>query len=50
MPSSQGALCEEFSAQKSVTEMEHPPYSPDFSSNVFRLFQKIKTALKGLNA
>jgi len=27
--------------------MQHPPYSPDLALNDFRLFPKIKTALKG---
>jgi len=35
-----------FLAQKSVTEMEHPPYSPDLALNDFWLFPKIKSALK----
>jgi hypothetical protein len=36
-----------FLAQKLITEMEHPPYYPDFSTNDLWLFQKIKSALKG---
>jgi hypothetical protein len=38
----------QFLAQKSITEMEHPPYSPDLAPNVFGLFPEIKSALKGL--
>jgi hypothetical protein len=34
-------------AQKSITEMEHLPYSPDLAPNDFWLFLKIKSALKG---
>jgi hypothetical protein len=34
-------------AQESITEMEHPYYSPDLAPNDFLLFPKIKSALKG---
>jgi transposase len=37
----------QFLAQKSITEMEHPPYSPDFAPKNFWLFTKLKSALKG---
>jgi hypothetical protein len=37
----------QFLAQKSVTEMEHSPCSPDVVLNDFCLFPKIKSALKG---
>jgi len=37
----------QFLAQKSITEMEHPPYSPDLALHDFWLFPKIKSALKG---
>jgi hypothetical protein len=37
----------QFLAQKSIIEMEHPLFSPDFALNDFWLFQKIKFALKG---
>jgi len=40
----------EFLAQKSITEMKHPPYSPDLASNDFLLFTEIKSALKGLRS
>jgi hypothetical protein len=36
----------QFLAQKSVTEMEHLPSSPDLTTNNFWLFPKIKHALK----
>jgi hypothetical protein len=36
----------QFLAQKLITEMEHPPYSPDFAPNDLQLFPKIKSALK----
>jgi hypothetical protein len=35
-----------FLALKSITEMEHPPYSPDFIPNDFWPFPKIKHVLK----
>jgi hypothetical protein len=34
-------------AQKSISEMEHPPCSPDLSPNNFWMFPKIISALKG---
>jgi hypothetical protein len=37
----------QFLAQKSITEMEHPPSSPDLAPNDFWLFLKMKCALKG---
>jgi hypothetical protein len=37
----------EFYAKKSITKMDHPPYSPDSATNNFWLFQKLKIALKG---
>jgi len=37
----------QFLVQKSITEMEHPPSSPDLAPNDFWLFPKIKSALKG---
>jgi histone-lysine N-methyltransferase SETMAR len=38
-----------FLAQKSVTEMEHPPYSPDLAPKdlLLPVCPKIKSALKG---
>jgi histone-lysine N-methyltransferase SETMAR len=36
----------QFLAQKSITEIEHPPCSPDLALNDFWLFPKIKSALK----
>jgi hypothetical protein len=33
--------------QKSITGMEHPPYSPHLAPNNFWLFPKIKFAMKG---
>jgi hypothetical protein len=36
----------QFLAQKSITEMEHPPCSPNSAPNDFWLFLKINSALK----
>jgi histone-lysine N-methyltransferase SETMAR len=36
----------QFLAQKSITEMEHPPSSPNLALNDVWLFVKIKCALK----
>jgi hypothetical protein len=37
----------QFLTQKSVSEMEYPPYHPDLSPDDFSLFSEIKSALKG---
>jgi hypothetical protein len=37
----------EFLAKKSITKMDHPPYSPDLAPCNFWLFPKLKNALKG---
>jgi hypothetical protein len=37
-------LLQQFLAQKFITEMEHPPYSPYLASNDFWIFAKIKSA------
>jgi hypothetical protein len=37
----------QFMTQESITEMDHPPCSPDLVPNDFWLFPKIKSALKG---
>jgi hypothetical protein len=40
------ALSSSFGPKKSITEVEHPPYSPDLALNDAQLFP-IKSALKG---
>jgi hypothetical protein len=40
-------LFKQFLAQKSITELEHPPYSPALAPNASWLFPKIMSALKG---
>jgi histone-lysine N-methyltransferase SETMAR len=37
----------QFLAQKLITEMKHPPYSPSLASNYFWLFPKTNCALVG---
>jgi hypothetical protein len=46
-PAHKALSVKQFLAQKSITEMEHPPYSADFAQNYFCLFPKIMSALKG---
>jgi hypothetical protein len=45
-PGHKALSVKQFLAQKSITEMEHPPYLPDFAASDFWLFPKIETALK----
>jgi transposase len=37
----------QFLANKNITVLEHPPYSPDLAPCNFYLFPKIKSVLKG---
>jgi hypothetical protein len=37
----------EFLTKNSIMNLDHPPYSPDLAPCDFRLFPKLKTALKG---
>jgi histone-lysine N-methyltransferase SETMAR len=46
-PAHKARSVKQFLAPKSITEMEHPPSSPDLAPNDFWLFPKIKSALKG---
>jgi hypothetical protein len=46
-PANKVLSVKQFLAQKSITEMEHPPCSSDLAPNDFWLFPEIKTALKG---
>jgi hypothetical protein len=41
------SLTSSFWPRKSVTELEHPPFSSDLAPNDFRLLTKMKFALKG---
>jgi transposase len=44
-PAHKALSVKQFLAQKSITEMEHPPHSSDLAPNYFLLFPKIKSAL-----
>jgi histone-lysine N-methyltransferase SETMAR len=45
-PTHKALSVKQFLVQKSITEIEHPPYSPDLAPNDFWLFSKIEFALK----
>jgi hypothetical protein len=46
-PDHKALSVKKFLVQKSITEMEQSPCSPDFAPADFWLFSKIKSALKG---
>lgn len=46
-PSHRSILIRQFLAQKQVTVLDHPPYSPDLAPCDFFLFPKLKIPLKG---
>jgi hypothetical protein len=46
-PAHKALPVKQFLDQKFITEMEHPPHSPDLDPYNFWLFLKIKSALKG---
>jgi hypothetical protein len=48
-PANKGAPVKQLLAQKSITEMEHQPFSSELVPNDFWLFPKIKLRLKGTN-
>jgi hypothetical protein len=41
------SLSSSFWSQKSIVELDHPPWSSDLALCDFRLFPKIKSALQG---
>jgi len=45
--SPQRSVCEAVLANKIITVLEHPPYSPDLAPCNFYHFPKIKSVLKG---
>jgi len=47
VPAHKALFVKQFLAPKSITEMVHPLYSPELDPNVFWLFWKINSALKG---
>jgi hypothetical protein len=46
-PANKALSVKQFLAKKSIIEMRHPSYPPDFAPNDFWLFLKLKSALKG---
>lgn len=46
-PAHSSVIVRQFLAKKSVTILDHPPYSPDLAPADFMLFPKLKFALKG---
>jgi hypothetical protein len=46
-PANKALSVKQFLPHRSITEMEHPPFSSDLALNDFWLFPKIKSALKG---
>jgi histone-lysine N-methyltransferase SETMAR len=46
-PAHDALALQEFLDKKTILKLDHPPYSPDLPPCDFRLFPKLKTALKG---
>jgi histone-lysine N-methyltransferase SETMAR len=46
-PSHNATIVKQFLAQRKVTVLDHPPYSPDLASADYFLFPKVKPHLKG---
>jgi len=46
-PSHNVTIISNFLAQRKVTVLDHPPYSPDLAPADYFLFQKVKSHLKG---
>lgn len=46
-PAHSALSVKQFLAQKNITLLEHPPYSPDLAPCDFYLFPKVKSVLKG---
>ena len=46
-PAHNALSVKQFLANKNITVLEHPPYSPDLAPCDFYLFPKIKSVLKG---
>jgi len=47
-PAHKALSIKHFLGQKLITEMEHPPSSPDLALNDFWLFPEIKSAFLGM--
>jgi transposase len=48
-PANNALSVEQFLANKNITVLEHPPYSPELAPCDFYLFAKIKSVLKGIH-
>ena len=46
-PSHNATIVKQFLAQRKVTVLDHPPYSPDLTPAGYFLFPKVKSHLKG---
>jgi len=46
-PSHNATIVKQFLAQRKVTVLDHPPYSPDLAPSDYFLFPKMKSHLKG---
>jgi len=46
-PSHNATIIKQFLAQRNVTVLDHPPYSPDLAPADYFLFSKMKSHLKG---
>jgi len=46
-PSHNATIFKQFLAQRKVTMLDHPPYSPDLAPADYFLFRKVKSHLKG---
>ena len=46
-PSHNATIVKQFLAQRKMTVLDHPPYSPDLAPANYFLFRKVKSHLKG---
>jgi len=46
-PSHNARIVKQFLAQRKVTVLDHPPYSPDLAPGDYFLFRKVKSHSKG---
>jgi histone-lysine N-methyltransferase SETMAR len=46
-PSHNSTIVKQFLAQRKVTVLDHPPYSPDLAPADYFLFRKVKSQMKG---
>jgi hypothetical protein len=48
-PSHYATIVKQFLAQRKVTMLDHPPYSPDLAPDYYFLFPKVKSHLRGVS-